>query len=51
MSQPRLIVIDDEADIAGFVCEVAEHVGFVVEQFNIAGLFIEQYDKRASGRL
>jgi EAL domain-containing protein (putative c-di-GMP-specific phosphodiesterase class I) len=47
MKQPRLIVIDDEADLAGFVCEVAEHVGFDVEQFNIAGPFIEQYDKRA----
>ena len=47
MDQPRLIVIDDEADLAGFVCEVAEHIGFVVQQFNIAGLFIEQYDESA----
>ena len=47
MNQPRLIVIDDEPDLAGFVCDVAEQTGFNVEQYNNAGLFIEQYNKRA----
>ncbi len=47
MNHPRLIVIDDEPDLAGFVCDVAEQSGFEVEQFNNAGLFIERYDKRA----
>ncbi len=43
MSQPLLVVIDDEADLAGFVCAVAEQVGFDVEQFNNAALFKDQY--------
>jgi len=47
MSQPRLIVIDDEVDLAEFICDVAEQIGFVIEQFNNAGLFIEQYNRRA----
>ncbi|HED16807.1 MAG TPA: EAL domain-containing protein [Gammaproteobacteria bacterium] len=47
MNQPRLIVIDDEPDLAGFVCEVAGQTGYAVEQYHNAGLFIEQYDKRA----
>jgi len=47
MSQPRLIVIDDEPDLAGFVCDVAEQTGFDAEQYNNAGIFIEKYDKRA----
>lgn len=47
MNRPRLIVIDDEPDLAGFVCDVAEQAGFDVEQFNNAGLFIEEYNKRA----
>ncbi len=47
MNQPRLIVVDDEPDLAGFVCDVAEQAGFAVEQFHNAGLFMEKYDKRA----
>ncbi len=47
MNQPRLIVIDDEPDLAGFVCEVAGQTGYAVEQYHNAGLFIEQYDKCA----
>ncbi len=47
MSQPRLIVVDDESDLAGFICDVAEQIGFAIEQFNDAGQFIEQYNKRA----
>ena len=47
MNQPRLLVIDDEPDLAGFVCDVAEQAGFEAEQFHSAGLFMEQYNKRA----
>jgi len=47
MSQPRLIVIDDEADMAGFINDVALQSGFSVEQFNDAGLFKKQYKKGA----
>jgi len=47
MSQPRLIVIDDEADMAGFINDVALQSGFSVEQFNDAGLFKNQYKKGA----
>ncbi len=43
MNHPRLIVIDDESDLAGFVCEVAEAAGFAAVQFNNAALFMEQY--------
>ncbi len=45
--QPKLIVIDDEIDLAGFVCDVAEQSGFETEQFNNARIFKEQYDKHA----
>ncbi|HED13722.1 MAG TPA: EAL domain-containing protein [Gammaproteobacteria bacterium] len=44
MNRPRLIVIDDEPDIAGFICDVAEQIGFVTEQFNYAGLFKDHYN-------
>ena len=44
MNQPGLIVIDDEADMAGFISEVAEQAGFDVRQFNSAEVFKEQYD-------
>ncbi len=47
MSKPRLIVIDDEPQLAGFICEVAEQAGFNVEQFNNAKLFMDQYDRQA----
>lgn len=47
MKQPRLIVIDDEEDLANFVAEVAEQAGFIVEQFYDARLFKEQYSQRA----
>jgi len=45
MNQPELVVIDDEADLAGFVCTVAEKAGFRVSQFNNACLFKAQYNK------
>lgn len=47
MSRPRLIVVDDEPDLAQFINEVAQQAGFDVEQFHSAGLFIEQYNKFA----
>ncbi len=43
MNQPLLIVIDDEPDLADFVCTVAEQVGFDVKPFNNAALFKDQY--------
>lgn len=48
MKLPKLIVIDDEADLAGFVCDVAEQAGFKTEQYNDAELFRTQYDKSAT---
>ncbi len=47
MSLPKLIVIDDEIDLANFVSDVATQAGFNVRQFNNAGLFKEQYNKCA----
>ncbi len=47
MNRPRLIVIDDEPDLAGFVCDVAERAGFHTEQFNSARIFKEKYNGRA----
>ena len=43
MTQPRLVVIDDEADLAGFVADVAEQAGFAVEQFNSAMEFMDRH--------
>ncbi len=48
MTLPKLIVIDDEADLASFVCDVAEQAGFDAEQFNSADAFRKQYDQSAS---
>ncbi len=45
MSQPRLVVIDDEPGIAEFIGDVATQTGFDVEQFNSAELFRAQYKK------
>ncbi len=47
MNQPKLIVIDDEIDLAGFVCDVAEMAGFKTEQYNNASIFKEQYNRHA----
>jgi len=47
MTLPKLIVIDDEIDLAGFVGDVAEQAGFDVEQFNNARIFKEVYDECA----
>ncbi len=47
MSLPKLIVIDDEIDLASFVSDVAALAGFNVEQFNNAGIFKEKYNKCA----
>lgn len=47
MILPKLIVIDDEKDLAGFVCDVAEQSGFIAEQYNDALMFKQQYDKCA----
>ena len=44
MNQPRLVVLDDEPDLAEFIQIVAERAGFAVEQFNDARLFKEQYN-------
>ncbi len=45
MNLPKLIVIDDEIDLAGFVCDVAEQAGFDASQFNNASIFKDQYDQ------
>jgi len=47
MNQPRLIVIDDEIDLAGFVSDVAQQTGFDAVQYNNAGVFKDQYDGHA----
>ncbi len=47
MSLPKLIVIDDEIDLAGFVSDVAKQAGFDVEQFNNASIFKDKYNKCA----
>ena len=47
INQPKLIAIDDEIDLAGFVCDVAELAGFETEQYNNASIFKEQYNKQA----
>ncbi len=47
MNLPKLIVVDDEADLAEFVCMVAENAGFDSEQFSNAGIFMKQYDNCA----
>jgi len=47
MNQPKLIVIDDETDLAGFVCDVAEQAGFDAEQFSNARVFKDQYKECA----
>ncbi|VAW59375.1 diguanylate cyclase/phosphodiesterase (GGDEF & EAL domains) with PAS/PAC sensor(s) [hydrothermal vent metagenome] len=47
MSLPKLIVIDDEADMAKFVCDVAKQAGFDAEQYNNAAVFKRQYNKNA----
>jgi len=47
MSQAKLIVVDDELDLAEFVCDVAEQSGFIAEQYNDALDFKKQYDKCA----
>jgi len=47
MSLPKLLVIDDEIDLASFVSDVAVQAGFDVKQYNNAGIFKEQYDKCA----
>ncbi len=47
MNLPKLVVVDDEADLAGFVCDVAEQAGFNAEQYNSAAIFKSQYSESA----
>ncbi len=46
MGSPRLIVVDDEEDLAGFVSEVAEREGFQTELFHRADSFKNAYANR-----
>jgi len=39
MAAPKLVVLDDEIDLAGFVCDVAETAGFFAQSFNRANDF------------
>ena len=43
MMHPRLIVIDDEPDLAGFVADVAEQAGYDTETYHHAELFKQHY--------
>jgi EAL domain-containing protein (putative c-di-GMP-specific phosphodiesterase class I)/FixJ family two-component response regulator len=43
MSNRKLIVIDDEHDLAGFVCDVAQQRGFQTESYHHADLFRQNY--------
>ena len=47
MTLPKLIVIDDEAHLARFVCDVAAQSGFDAEQCNDGGIFKKKYNKYA----
>ncbi len=49
MTKPsrRLVVIDDEPAMGGFVCDVAEQAGFETQQFNNAIRFMEQFPSHA----
>ncbi len=47
MDKPKLIVIDDEIDLAGFVADVAQQQNFEVEKFNSGLDFINEYSKQA----
>jgi len=44
---PTLIIVDDEADLASFVCDVAQQNGFIAEQFNNGLQFMNDYKNRA----
>jgi len=46
-SGPKLIVVDDEPDLAGFVSDVAEQAGYVTEIFNQATAFKSTYNDDA----
>lgn len=43
MTQLRIMVIDDEPDMAQLVCDVAIDVGFEAQQFHHAKEFMQQY--------
>ena len=47
MSQPKLIVLDDEVDFAEFVGIVATKAMFEVEEFNNANVFMQDYKQDA----
>lgn len=47
MTPPKLIVVDDEPDIAGLICEIAQEIGYDIEQFNNAAIFRDQYHSGA----
>jgi len=48
VSAPRLIVIDDEIDLANFVSDVAKQNGYLVEKFNSGKLFMNKYHNQAN---
>lgn len=47
MFKPKLIVIDDEPALAGFVSEVAEQAGYETELFHHAEMFKQEYRNNA----
>ncbi len=44
MNRPKLIVIDDEADLAGLVCDVAQKNGFEAQKYTDAVIFQNEYN-------
>jgi len=47
VTKPKLVVIDDEPDLAGFVCDVAEQAGYLTKSYNHAESFINSYENDA----
>jgi len=45
--RPKLIVVDDEPDLAGFVSDVAEQAGYLTELFHQAETFKDAYNNDA----
>ena len=44
MAEPKLVIVDDEHDLAGFMRDVAEIAGYQTEMFHRANVFKNDYD-------
>ncbi|MDF1881044.1 EAL domain-containing response regulator [Sulfurimonas sp. MAG313] len=47
MNKLRLIVVDDEAELGSFFCDIAMQEGFITQQFTSSRLFKEEYPDKA----